>query len=429
MDNNIIRFLASLLIVVSVVFTGILIVKSKANQELKADLAQMNNIEYGMFNVHEWKRQVSDVISKQISTFELSPYSRDEVKVQVEGALLRLFDEVEKTIKEGDGSNGFLGSMKGNLFDMFVDKNALKAKVPEFADQILDEFSKDENRAGITEIIQEKFDEYLSEDFGAEDTRVRDAVLAKYNLENVEDCNQQLEDQIRMGNNELYVYTGVAILSFILSFLLLKTSLIQAERWSFYLILAGIFTILVGGVSIPMIDIDARIAHIGIDFMGTDMNFDNQILFFQSKSILDVVVVLFKNGGFQTILVGFLILLFSILFPVSKLIASYLIIQKPKRNKIKALHFLSFYSGKWSMADVFVVAIFMAYIGFNSIIENQMSQFSQDTESVEIITTSFTALQPGFLMFVVFTISGLILSYILKKRLNPDPIQIAQTNK
>ena len=33
-------------------------------------------------------------------------------------------------------------------------------------------------------------------------------------------------------------------------------------------------------------------------------------------------------------------------------------------------------SGKWSMADVMVVAIFMAYIGFNGIITSQFGQFS-----------------------------------------------------
>jgi hypothetical protein len=66
------------------------------------------------------------------------------------------------------------------------------------------------------------------------------------------------------------------------------------------------------------------------------------------------------------------------------------------------------------MADVMVVAIFMAYIGFNGILDNQMSDLNFHSGGFTSIATNHTALQPGYLVFVGFVLFGLILSQILK---------------
>ena len=51
------------------------------------------------------------------------------------------------------------------------------------------------------------------------------------------------------------------------------------------------------------------------------------------------------------------------------------------------------------MADVLVVAIFMAYIGFNGIISNQLGKLSTQSEDVMVLATNGTSLQPGFYIF------------------------------
>ena len=53
-------------------------------------------------------------------------------------------------------------------------------------------------------------------------------------------------------------------------------------------------------------------------------------------------------------------------------------------------------SGKWSMADVLVIAIFMAYIGFNGLVGSQMEGLSRSSEAVEIFTTNGTKLWKAF---------------------------------
>ena len=70
------------------------------------------------------------------------------------------------------------------------------------------------------------------------------------------------------------------------------------------------------------------------------------------------------------------------------------------------------------MADVFVVAMFMAFIGFNGIIGDQLEHFRDVNKYVEILTTNGTSLESGFYLFVSFCLAGLFLSVVLHKKLD-----------
>lgn len=72
------------------------------------------------------------------------------------------------------------------------------------------------------------------------------------------------------------------------------------------------------------------------------------------------------------------------------------------------------------MADVYVIAIFMAYIGFQGILDNQLSHLNMETESLVSISTNRTSLQPGFIIFIGFVLFSLMLSTILKKITKPE---------
>ena len=103
-------------------------------------------------------------------------------------------------------------------------------------------------------------------------------------------------------------------------------------------------------------------------------------------------------------------------FPILKLVSSFLNCNyHSKFGRSKFIYFFTFKSGKWSMADVFVVAIFMAFIGFNGIVSSQLSQLNNVSENVEILTTNGTNLQAGFYLFLLFCIGGLFFGDILQK--------------
>ena len=68
------------------------------------------------------------------------------------------------------------------------------------------------------------------------------------------------------------------------------------------------------------------------------------------------------------------------------------------------------------MADVMVVAIFMAYIGFNGIIDSQFGQLSSAGQELVILTTNGTSLQPGYYLFLTYTLLALFLSGFLTRK-------------
>jgi hypothetical protein len=56
------------------------------------------------------------------------------------------------------------------------------------------------------------------------------------------------------------------------------------------------FNALAVGLTSTMIQIDARIASMDFHLLGQNVSFKNQVLFFQSKSIVDVVQILIKTS-------------------------------------------------------------------------------------------------------------------------------------
>ena len=73
-----------------------------------------------------------------------------------------------------------------------------------------------------------------------------------------------------------------------------------------------------------------------------------------------------------------------------------------------------FKTGKWSMADVMVIAIFMAYIGFSGILNEQLNHLGGLTSSVDVLTTNKTQLQTGFFLFTAFAVISLITSHRMR---------------
>lgn len=75
------------------------------------------------------------------------------------------------------------------------------------------------------------------------------------------------------------------------------------------------------------------------------------------------------------------------------------------------------------MADVMVVAIFMAYIGFNGIISDQLDYLTNTNKYMEVVTTNGTSLQSGFYLFLLFCLAGIFLSLAIQKKLEHDKVQ------
>ena len=155
--------------------------------------------------------------------------------------------------------------------------------------------------------------------------------------------------------------------------------------------------------------------------LGEKVAFENQVLFFQRKSIWGVVDTLIQQSKPDAVLVGSLILLLVIILPFVRLLAAGIHLLSPKKlADSKVIKYLTFEAGKWSMADVMVVGILMTYIGLNGILESQLSSLNIRNAFLTTITANNTSLQPGYIIFVGFVLFWIVIFAILKRQTAKD---------
>ena len=82
-------------------------------------------------------------------------------------------------------------------------------------------------------------------------------------------------------------------------------------------------------------------------------------LYNQTQSIYQTIQTLFQSSNE---LVGFLILLFSIIVPVVKALLLFAVFTFKRWSQRGLAHKIVNAIAKWSMADVFVIGVFMAYL-------------------------------------------------------------------
>ena len=397
---------------VSTTLTTRMIVLAKENQELKTDLAEINHVRYGLLNADEWKDQVSVILGKKIVEMDLAPENRAELQHSLEIIMYGLLDDLDIIIKER--TSGEFSAMKRMIAAMVLDVNQLRDSVPSYAGKILDELNKPETKKGIQTYLSDKLGNLSMETYSLDSMKPFMDILDKYNKEYKETCKDYLAGEIEVRNRDIQQKV-LMILGAVLLIFLLNTLTPYSGGWPGALMLMfASLCLLIGGVTTPMIDLEAMIDLLRFQLIGEEVRFTDNIIFFQSKSISDLVEILIREGSFEMILVGVLVFTFSIVFPTLKLISSLVwSLDHERLNRNRIIRFFVIKSGKWSMADVMVVAIFMAYIGFNGIVGNQMEILSRSSEAVEIFTTNGTKLLGGFYLFLSFVVSSLVLSEIL----------------
>ncbi len=386
---------------------------SVADRRIKDDYFQVNQIKYGLLSGNNWTYQVNRIIAEKIDSFSLENKNEEVLKQQLNALLARLFNEADKVLhKEREGLKD---KLKYGIINTFVDVNDFKSEIPRFSNAIVAELRNSKYKGQLKQMLKDKVNGIL--DAVNQDTLgVKGKILKKYQRTSVAEFNiviAQKTELLRLEQKQL----GYGIVGILAGVLLLWLYILRIGRFFaltfLYSVLMSLIALFIG-ISVPMIEIDARISELDLSLLSSHIVFYDQIIFYQAKSILDVVHILLINGRADTVFVGFLILLFSVLFPVTKLVCTtvYLFI---KERSGKFVKFMAFNSGKWSMADVMVIAIFMAYVGFQSILDNQLDDISAHTETVNVVTTNRTNLQTGFLVFVGFCLFNLFLAEILKR--------------
>ena len=392
---------------------------SNQQEVIKEDYSNINNITLGLFSVEQCRDKVADIVNHQVKHFTLTSKEKKELQTEVEQILLALINKAETLLNKKPTS--LAGKIKKLAVKTFVNEDSIKAKVPDLAKSIIAKINNPANKTKLSTLALGKFNQ--AQQTGSLDSTitVNDSVTAKmytkYHVSSPDEFNSKLTAMLADIRAVTYDYSfamlGCVVVVLMVWWLLRKRVELHATLFIMSLLFA--FIMLAIGLTASMIEVDARIQSLDFVLLGEHVVFKNQVLFFQSKSILDVVEVLIKQPALDSIFVGILILVFSIIFPVTKLSSTGIhLLSKRKIAESKFIKYFAFQSGKWSMADVIVIAILMVYIGLNGLLQSQLANLDIKSDFLTIITTNNTALQPGYIIFISFVLYGLILSTILK---------------
>ncbi|MFK8038863.1 MAG: paraquat-inducible protein A [Crocinitomicaceae bacterium] len=220
-------------------------------------------------------------------------------------------------------------------------------------------------------------------------------------------------DKLQNSADEFYhtaVYDGLILFGSLIVYLLVVA--IYYWKVSFFNQMFGIGLIVVSlcliylGLQAPFLEIEAFSNNLAFKipvdlgfFEHTfEKTFDGKMLYFyQNKSVFELVYLLFSGGN---VLVGLALVLFSIVFPLFKLLSSLFVLIWSHSQYANKVEYIILRIGKWSMADVFVAGIFLAYFSFSNM------NVGVDTGAATLI---------GLYFFLGFVIVSIISSYFVKK--------------
>lgn len=399
-------------------FSAFNVVRSSNKRSLiKKDYSEINNIKHGLLSVTAWRDHVVKIVDAQIDEFDFSNKQEEAIRSQLNDLLNAVISQAEGSLDEKDIP--LKERIKNKAIDKFVNFDKIRASIPEYSQTILDELNKNKSKRRLKFIARDKFMELADKTKDSVNIHKRvDDLLSQYGYSSIDAFNEGTLGEIDSLEEDAYFYTYIS-LAILLLYLLLWVFFYKFKAYHKFIFIASIVAAgiaLVGGLLAPMIEIDARIKELNFILIGESLVFYNQVIFFQSKSIVEVVQILISTKKIDSIVVGLLILTFSVVFPITKLVCTEVyFLGKRKLRDNKVINFFVFKSGKWSMVDVLVVAIFMAYIGFDGIFESQLQNLNIERGYLSSIATNKTSLQPGVLLFVGYILFGLALAAILKK--------------
>jgi hypothetical protein len=405
---------------------------------LKTDLAEIHHVRYGLLDADVWVARIGEILEKRVDELDLTEASREQVAEAVTQLLDTLIREIERNLAQrrpdpgGSWLDQLQGALQQGLQDLLLDVARLRDRVPEYADAFVEQLSVPGVKEQIKARLRVLLNDAVASSGAGTDRRPLEAVLVRYGCSDVDACSHLIEIEIGgiqpRVQQQLGAVIGLVALVFMVSLIGSAPRGQPSDRTTdrlapalLFALVGATFLLLVGGLATPMIEVDARIAELAFQLLGEPVVFTDQVLYFQTKSIFDVMRILFESGQADMLLVAVLLTLFSVVFPALKLLATYAFYYDwSGSRRSRTVRFFALKSGKWSMADVMVVAIFMAYIGFDALVGNQLGSLTGASDAVAVLTTNGTSLEPGFYLFLGFVLAGLVLSGALENRLDRD---------
>ena len=402
---------------------------SMQQERLKQDYSTINNITFGIFSIDQWREKIMDVVNGRVDDFKLSRQQRKAMQAQVEKQLHALVAKTAAQMNKPQKS--LMGKLKKFAFNTVVDVDDIQAQIPTFARTIVTKVNSPASTRRLKNIATSKLDQLERQTYdstGEAQAKLATKMYQKYQVKSTTDLNkkltQQLEDIRKITYNYAYMMFGCVVVAILLWWFLRKQVHVQTVLFTLSLLIA--FVLLAVGVTASLIEVDARIGSMSFMLLGEKLGFENQVLFYQNKSLLEVIKVLVAQPKPDAVLVGVLLFVFVIVLPILILIATGIHVMAGERlAENKVVKYLAFESGKWNMADVMVVGIGMTYIGLNGILKSQLSNLNIHNDVLTTVTTNNSSLQPGFLIFVAYVVYEIVIIRMFKHITSIKKAQVA----
>ena len=206
---------------------------------------------------------------------------------------------------------------------------------------------------------------------------------------------QTLQEKANNHDKLAYKYTKLFIATLVLMFLI--HGFLKSKISLLALILVTVMALITGWFA-PIL---AIIAYQDIPVLG------QSVFQFESKSIVSALQKLYQSGQ---VVIAVIIFLFTVLTPIFKSLMMLVILFSQNLHfSLKSVRVLKTI-GKWSMLDVFVIAILVTY-------------FTTKSGGATDAT-----LQIGVYFFIAYVIASMLLTYLINYKNNAKETNESQTN-
>jgi hypothetical protein len=399
-------------------------------RDLRTDLAELEHVRYGLLSADQWRAIIGPILNAQVDNIDLKGQTKN-LRPMVEHSLNELLDNIKTQMtapkpaspKTPPGSKapppaGITAPPM--LVNMIV--NSLRPHIPEYTNVVLAELAKPQNQKAFKDSVRSVIADAVKNTFGSVDMTTYSAILRRYGCTTSSECEETLRNQIQQADARLNRDYLIVLGSAALGFLLLAVGSAGLSRTVVVVLMLFCITLLVAGVLSPMIEVEVRITRLDATLLGSPIEFQEQSLYYRSKSVLEVFQTLIDMHRPEMTAVAVLLILFSVVFPALKMLAlSASLVWPPLLRNSRIVRLFALQLSKWSMADVMVLAIFMSFVAFNGVIEGGLGGIRAEPAVRQlVIPTNSSKVLPGYYLFIGFCVASIYLSKKLEHGIGED---------
>jgi hypothetical protein len=391
---------AAILLIPAIWFSWKTVDGLAARRNMRTDLAEIENAQYGILSADKWRSIIGPILNAQIDQLDLKGESKN-LRPQVQRALNALLDKIDSNKPSG---------IQGMLVTKMI--ATLRPQVPEYTDVVMGQLVNPGTQKSFKESIRGVLANAVANTFGNTDMTTYNAILKHYGCSSGTACEQILGTKIAESDKQLNRYYLTVLASAALAFVLLMIGRPTLSRSAIVVLMLFCIAMGAGGVLSPMLEVEVRVTKIDATLLGTPIEFQEQSLYYRSKTVFEVFQTLTHMGRPEMTVVGVLVILFSVVFPTLKMLALAASLFRPALLRTnRFVKVLAFELSKWSMADVMVLAIFMSFVAFNGVASSALDGLrTMPNVQQVLIPTNASKILPGYYLFIGFCVSSIWLS-------------------